>query len=476
MIDFGGLSLWTLGAHLLGAVISLVALMRTRTAQGTVAWVIALNTLPWMAVPAWWLFGRSRFQGYVTARKGKDAAMQDMAERASRQVKPFRESVDSERGGVAAAELLARMPLLRGNAVEILVDGEATYADLFAGMEEARTTLLVEYYTVRDDEVGSRLQDIMLRKAKEGVCVRFLYDGAGSYSLPEAWLDRCREGGIEVAGFQLSRGIRLRSQLNFRNHRKIVVVDGRVGWVGGLNIGEEYLGRDPDIGEWRDTHLRVTGPAVLGLQLTFLEDWHWASGELPELDWTPHPAPGGEDLPVLMVPSSPADRHETASLLMQHIIHSADRRLWIASPYLVPDEGVMGALKLAALRGVDLRLLVPLRPDSFPVHLAAFGYFGPLLDEGVRIFRYNRGFLHAKAFVMDDRAVGVGTLNLDNRSLRLNFEVTALVLDPVTAARMEEIFEADFGRSTEIHREMLENRPLLHHMGTRAALLLAPIL
>jgi cardiolipin synthase len=476
MIDFGDFSFWALGAHLVGAAISLVALVRTRTAQGTVAWIVSLNTLPWLAVPAWWLFGRSRFHGYVTARRGKDQALQDVSDAAYQQVKRFRDQVDSERGGIRAAERLARIPLLRGNAVKILVDGEATYEDLFRGMEEARTTLLVEYYTVRDDEVGSRLQEIMLRKAKEGVAVRFLYDGAGSYALPEAWLDRCREGGVEVAGFQLTRGIRLRSQLNFRNHRKIVVVDGRVGWLGGLNIGEEYLGRDPDIGEWRDTHMRVTGPAVLGLQLTFLEDWHWASGEIPELDWTPHPAPGGEDLPVLVIPSGPADGHETASLLMQHTIHSADHRLWISSPYFVPDEGVMGALKLAALRGVDVRLMVPCRPDNIVVHLASFGYFGPLLDEGVRIFRYGPGLLHAKTLVLDDGAMAVGTLNLDNRSLRLNFEVTALVLDPGAAARMAEIFQRDLAGTTELHREMLEERPLLQRLGTRAALLLAPIL
>jgi len=476
MIDLSGLTVLVLVVHVLGALTSLVALLRTRTPQGTVAWIVSLNTIPWVAVPAWWLFGRSRFQGYVLARQGKDRELAGVVAGAYEKVKGHRVAVASTRGGMVASQRLARMPLLGGNEVKILVDGDETFADLFSGMEEARKTLLVQFYIVRDDAVGRRLQEIMLRKAAEGVSVRFLFDGAGSYRLPERWLDGLRKGGVEVSGFHLARGIRLRSQLNFRNHRKIVVVDGRVGWVGGLNVGEEYLGRDPDIGAWRDIHARVTGPSALGLQLIFLEDWHWATGEVPAVDWTPHPAPGGGNTPVLMVPSGPADETETASLLMQHIIHSSTTRLWIASPYFVPDQGVMGAFLLAQLRGVDVRILVPRRPDNLAVHLAAFAYFRPLLEAGIRIFRYGHGFLHSKTFVMDDDVVGVGTLNLDNRSLRLNFEVTALMVDRGVAARMEEIFQEDFAQCRELLLEEVEGLSLPFRLGVRAATLLAPIL
>ena len=475
MIDLWGLSATTLAIHGLGLLTSMVALLRTRTAQGAVAWIVSLNTIPWVAVPAWWLFGRSRFQGYVLARKGKDRKLDGVVAGAHEKVQGNRAEVPSTRGGVVGSERLARMPLLGGNEVKILVDGEETFADLFAGMEEARTTLLVQFYIVRDDAVGRRLQEIMLRKAAEGVSVRFLFDGAGSYRLPERWLDELRQGGVEVSGFHLTRGIRLRSQLNFRNHRKIVVVDGRVGWVGGLNVGEEYLGKDPDIGPWRDIHARITGPSALGLQLIFLEDWHWATGEVPDFDWTPHPAQGG-DTPVLMVPSGPADGRETASLFLQHIIHSSTTRLWIASPYFVPDVGVMGALFLAHLRGVDVRILVPLRPDNVAVHLAAFSYFRPLLEAGIRIFRYREGFLHSKTFLMDDDVVGVGTLNLDNRSLRLNFEVTALVVDQGVATRMQKIYQEDFSRSRELLLEEVEGLSLPFRLGVRAATLLSPIL
>jgi len=253
-------------------------------------------------------------------------------------------------------------------------------------------------------------------------------------------------------------------------------VDGAEGWVGGLNVGEEYLGRDPDIGAWRDTHLHVVGPAALGLQLAFVEDWHWATAEVPALDWTPSEAPGGRDVAAVMVASGPADPVETASLLIQHVIHAAERRLWMATPYLVPDEGVAAALVLARLRGLDVRVLIPTRPDSLLVHLAAFSYFEPLLKAGVRIFRYTAGFMHSKTFLMDDAVVGVGTLNLDNRSLRLNFEITAVLVDEAAATRMAEIFEADFARSTELTTDDMERLPLSTRLGSRAARLLAPVL
>lgn len=462
--------------HLLGFVTSLVALLYTRTAQGTLAWLISLNALPWLALPAWWLFGRRRFEGYVSARRGEDRELSAVAAEAAERARAFHATVHAGPGELQALEKLARMPILGSNAVDILVDGEETFESLFRGMERARKTLLVLFYTVRDDEVGRRMQEILIRKAREGVMVRFLFDGAGSYHLPEAWMKTLEEAGVRTAGFRLTRGVRLRSQLNFRNHRKVVVVDGAEGWVGGLNIGEEYLGRDPDIGAWRDTHLHVVGPAALGLQLVFVEDWHWATAEVLALDWTPAAAPAGGEVAAVMVPSGPADPVETASLLIQHVIHTAERRLWMATPYLVPDEGVAAALVLARLRGVDVRLLVPKRPDILLVHLAAFSHFGPLLDAEVRIFRYNAGFMHSKTFVMDEAVVGIGTLNLDNRSLRLNFEITAVVVDESAATRMEEIFEADFARSTELTTDDMERLPLSTRLGSRAAQLLAPVL
>jgi cardiolipin synthase len=275
--------------------------------------------------------------------------------------------------------------------------------------------------------------------------------------------------------FGTTRGWANRFQLNFRNHRKLVVVDGVEGWVGGLNVGDEYLGRDPEVGPWRDTHLRIAGPAVLGLQLAFAEDWYWATRELlfDQLAW---PADARGDTPVLVLPSGPADRLETASLMYQQAIQAAQRRIWIASPYFVPDGGVLGALHLAALRGVDVRLLIPERSDSLVVDAAAEGFLDPLVASGIRVYRYSGGFLHSKHFLVDDRVAGVGTANLDNRSFRLNFEVTAVVADPRFASQVAAMFEDDLERARRVSHRDIQERPFWRRAFSRGALLLSPVL
>jgi cardiolipin synthase len=277
-----------------------------------------------------------------------------------------------------------------------------------------------------------------------------------------------------VSRFHSTRGSGNRLQLNFRNHRKIVVVDGREGWVGGHNVGDEYLGRDSSTGPWRDTHLRILGPAVMGLQLSFLEDWHWATDETPDLTWTTEVVPGGHAV-VLVLPSGPADRFETASLMFQLAIHGAKERIWIASPYFVPDEGVTAALLLAELRGVDVRILIPERPDHLLVYLSAFAFVGKMLDAGIQIYRYQSGFMHQKVFLVDDRVAAVGTANLDNRSFRLNFEITALVAEPAFVTEVEQMLLADFSRSRRMTRADLANKPFWFPLASRAAYLMAPL-
>jgi cardiolipin synthase len=333
----------------------------------------------------------------------------------------------------------------------------------------------VQYYIVRDDRIGRELRDLLVAKARVGVTVRFLYDEIGSSDLPSSYRKKLAAAGARVEPFGSTRGWSNRFQLNFRNHRKIVVVDGVEAWVGGLNVGDEYLGRDPEIGPWRDTHLRIAGPAVLGLQLSFLEDWNWASGELlfRSLDW---PVETRGDAAVLVLPTGPADRLETASLMYQQAIHSAQHRIWIASPYFVPDGAVLGALHLAALRGVDVRLLIPERPDSRIVAAAAESFLDPLVCSGIRVYRYQDGFLHSKHFLIDDRAAGVGTANLDNRSFRLNFEVTAIVRDPGFAEAVATMFESDLELSRLVEAGELPARSFWRRAFSRGAHLLSPIL
>ncbi|MDP6633761.1 MAG: cardiolipin synthase [Phycisphaerae bacterium] len=461
-------------AHVLGVLSSISALMSTRTPQGTIAWLVSLNTVPYLAVPAYWIFGRSKFQGYVFARKGRDSQLRTSLGGVQSKMEPHISSHGHEYGRVRAVELLAQMPFSGGNRAKLLIDGDATFQSIFEGMDRARDYLLVQFYIVRDDLLGRQLKDKLIEKCNRGVRVYFLYDEIGSYDLPGAYINELIDAGVSIRPFHSTRGRWNRFQLNFRNHRKVVVADGRTGWVGGLNVGDEYMGRSAKFGPWRDTHVRLDGPAVLGLQLAFLEDWHWASGEVLVLAWEPQAEPDGVQH-VLIVPSGPADAVETANLMFQHAIHSSDERIWIASPYFVPDEGVIAALQLAVLRGVDVRVLIPEKPDSLLVHLSSFAFLGRMIDSGVKIYRYKPGFLHQKVFLVDQYVSGVGTANLDNRSFRLNFEITAVVIDDNFASQIEEMLQTDFANASLVTTGQLEARPFWFRLASRAAYLLAPL-
>ena len=461
--------------HLIGFASSLHALMTVRTAQGAIAWVVSLNAMPLLAVPAYWVFGRSKFEGYVIHRRSRDLLAAPQERALAEQLAPLVPDFARSQGAAVAGQRLADLPYLGGNEVELLVDGEATFASLLAGIDRAESYVLVQFYIVRDDRVGRELRDRLAAKARQGVEVRFLYDEIGSSDLPRRYWEPLAAAGATVVPFGTTRGRGNRFQLNFRNHCKILVVDGAEGWVGGHNVGDEYLGRDPEIGKWRDTHVRIAGPAALGLQISFMEDWNWATGNLlfDELAW---PALPRGDSAVLVLPSGPADRLETASLMYQQAIHAANERIWIASPYFVPDGAVLGSLHLAALRGVDVRLLIPERSDNRIVDAAAESFLEPLLGSGIRVYRYQDGFLHSKHFLIDDRAAGVGTANLDNRSFRLNFEVTAIVRDPRFAEQVARMFENDFARSRQMTAGELSRRGFWRRAFSRGAHLLSPVL
>lgn len=468
---------WLIGlaiflTYLLGFVSAVLALMSSRTSQGAIAWIISLLTMPYVAVPAYWVFGRPRFYGYVSARGERDTVLRRVLARYRDRVDPYLAAAQD--ADIRAVEQLAMMPLTSGNRAELLIDGDATFESLFAGIDAAEEYILIQFFIVRDDALGLELKRRLQRAADRGVRVYFLYDEIGSRGLGQGYLRDLAETGVEVSPFRSSRGLRHRFQLNFRNHRKVLVVDGREGWLGGFNVGVEYLGQHPRHGHWRDTHLKLTGPSVLGLQEAFWEDWHWATGEMITLSWTPR-VTCRECQNVVIVPSGPADRLETASLLVQHVIHSARERLWVTSPYFVPDRSVQDALRLAAMRGVDVRIMMPERPDHLLVFLSAFSFLPDMLRAGVKVYRYQPGFLHQKVILIDDAAASVGTVNLDNRSFRLNFEITAVVPDRTFAAQVRTMLEKDFAACRQVALEELTSRPLWRKLVSRAAYLFSPI-
>lgn len=462
-------------AEVLGVLSAVDAVMSTRTSQGSIAWAVSLVALPYVSVPAYWIFGRNRFQGYVTEWRAGEVRADSIGREALEVAQRYLLGPGIAPPVAQTAERLARMPFTTGNSVQLLVDGEATFSDILAGIDRAEEYILFQFFIVKDDEIGREMQARLIAKAREGVRVYFLYDEVGSHSLPNRYKDELRDAGVHVSEFGTNQGWGNRFQVNFRNHRKVVVVDGRTAWIGGHNVGDEYLGRDPQFGHWRDTHVRIEGPAAVAAQLSFAEDWSWATGSLPPMDWTPEGASDGSDAPVLIISSGPADEFETAALMFTHAINSAEERIWIASPYFVPDEGTMSALQLAAFRGVDVRVLIPDKADHLPVYLAAFTYFDEALAAGVRFDKYTGGFLHEKVVLLDDVAAAIGTANFDNRSFRLNFEITALVGDSALVEEVEDMFEADFAQSRPVGSEEFSSKPFWFRLAARLARLTSPI-
>ena len=467
------LALFMLFAHALGIVSSFHALMSTRTSQGAIAWIVSLNAIPVVSVPAYWVFGRDKFKGYITLRQQMALGFSDEADELRAKVEPFVHQLEDDRGIYHAAESIAHFPYFDSNAVELLIDGKATFESIFAGIDQAEDYILVQFYIIRDDELGRQLQEKLIAKAKAGVKVWLLYDEIGSGNI-DSYVKTLQDGGVQVSAFHSTQGGGNRFQLNFRNHRKIVVVDGKMGWVGGHNVGDEYLGADANLPNWRDTHMKITGPSALQLQLSFLEDWNWAKNEHLSIPWEPVAAPEG-NASVLIFSTGPADRLETCSLMYQQAIHGARERIWIASPYFVPDEGVMSALHLAALRGVDVKIIIPDKPDSQLVYYSAFSFLGELIESDVEIYRYKPGFLHEKVFLVDDSLAGVGTANFDNRSFRLNFEVTALVVDETFVHEVETMFKTDFSNSRLMSKEDVDSKPGWFKVLSRASYLTAPV-
>lgn len=449
------------------------ALMYTRTSQGTIAWVVSLLTMPFIAIPLYWLLGRSKFSGYVRARRSNDVELRKLAADMHGRLGLYAVDLPEEDGFERAAEELGGLPFTRGNSLDLLIDGEETFARIFGEIAAAKKHICVNFFIVKNDKVGGKFQQALIEKAKAGVKVHFLFDEIGSHKLSSTFLGEMEDAGVECESFGANRHWWSRLQLNFRNHRKIVVIDGKTAFIGGLNVGDEYLGRDKKFGDWRDTHLMLRGPAVEAVQLVFLEDWFWACGRVPELDWAAEAE--GADQVAAVIPTGPADPLDSWKLLVSEAANTARGRLWIASPYFVPDEGVMAALQLAALRGVDVRIMLPDRPDHILVWLSTYTYYEQAIPHGVKLFRYQRGFLHQKVMLIDGRMAAVGTANLDNRSFRLNFEITAFVSDPTFVGEVGQMLENDFEACVEVREEEFTGKPFLFRAACRAARLMAPL-
>jgi cardiolipin synthase len=480
--EFNWLSLGSLifAAHVLGAVAACHAILHTRTSQGAIAWAVSLVAMPYFTVVPYLFLGRSKFAGYVDARRVENELVRSRAHPQTWDTSASTAGAPAEALGhhvVRSLASLSGMPFLPGNSARTLVNGDATFAAILDAIEHAQRYVLVQFFIVRDDALGRMLRDLLIAKAAAGVRVSFLYDSIGSFDLPQHYVLALRAAGIDIHPFATNRRFVNRFQLNFRNHRKIVVVDGERAFVGGHNVGVEYLGGNPRLSPWRDTHIELRGPVVASVQFVFIEDWHWATQDLPQLPPSQAEQPEAVgDMHCLVVAPGPADKFETGSLFFVEAINAAQTRVWITSPYLIPDEAVFSALRLAVMRGVDVRILIPSRRDHYVVFEASKLYAYDLLRAGVRIFRYRPGFLHQKVVLIDDIAAAIGSANLDNRSFRLNFEIMVLTIDPGFAREVETMLLDDFEQSYEVERSEYHDAPALRRILMHVARLFSPIL
>ena len=465
--------------HAAGLLHAAHAVMRVRSAEGTIGWVMALITFPYLAVPLYWILGRSKFRGYILARRARDSPLADTFTEVRRSLAACELHDDPPHPLLRPAARLAGLPVTSSNELELLINGKAAFERMFQDIAAAEDYLLVLFFIVKGDEVGTTFKHALIERAAAGVRVFFLYDEIGSHQLSAEYFEDLRNAGVQAVPFATTLGKGNRFQINFRNHRKIVVIDGKTALSGGMNIGDEYTGVVTDMGRWRDTMVRVAGPAAQCLQLVFVEDWNWATGRPPEnLTWQPPDlarCATGAGQRVLVIPTGPADPLESCHLFFIEAIGMARRRIWITSPYFVPDRAVVSALQAAAVRGVDVRILLPSRPDHVLVYLSSFSFLPEMDVAGVNVFRYKDGFLHQKVMLIDDELAAIGTANLDNRSFRLNFEVITLIQDLHFAREVEAMLKADFEKSKRVTAKEYIKRPLWFRVAVRLARLLTPI-
>lgn len=459
----------------LGVLSALEAILKSRTAQGAVAWAIVLLGLPWVFVPLYWIFGRRKFRGYALAKNSDHSEIDKIAAKLAAELTHF-PSNSSHDPRFIALEKLATLPFSCGNEAHLLINGEQAFAEILSRIAAAKHYVLLEFYTIRDDNIGGKLADLLLAKVQEGVAVYCIYDEIGSLQLPGSYLRKLRNGGVDIRPFNTTKGLGNRLQLNFRNHRKIVVCDGNYCLIGGMNIGDEYQHMHPVLTPWRDTGLALTGPAVQAVQLAFAEDWLWATESLPELNWQLCASSTNEpQINTLILSTGPADNTESCALYFLNMINHATSRLWIVSPYFVPDAPVIQALQLAAMRGVDVRIMLPAKPDKIMIQLSSYTAIKETLARGVQFYYYQDGFLHEKVMLVDDDISVVGTANLDNRSFRLNFEIGVINHDRQFAKKMEAMLITDLQHCVQLLPREVAKWSLRRRLLSRCAYLFAPL-
>lgn len=463
------------------AVLSIWIVVQKRAPVSTMSWILSLALLPFAGLVIYYFLGPQRLKKLRIRRLRSRASERIDADMALLH-KAAERAPEALRQMAVLGTASCGLPVSSATSVELLSGGALTFDCIFAAVRGARDHVHLEYYIFEPDRIGTALRDLLVQKASQGVTVRLLVDALGSQRLGRKFLAPLEAAGAHVALFHDTRiGRRFRPVTNYRTHRKIVVCDGRIGFTGGVNItDEEDLRTRADA--YQDVHLRIEGSAVRWLQTTFLEDWTYTTGEFPsdampapsDLPLQLLPAVEGGDIPVQIVTSGPDNPLEAIHRMQVAAINTSTRRAWLTTPYFIPGEPALMALTSAALRGVDVRLLVPRRSDSLIVSAAARSYFDDLMAAGVKVWEYKARMLHSKTLVVDDNCAMVGTANFDNRSFRLNFEVMAVVYGPALAGPLAAQFEANLGSSAAVPAQRRQSFPM--RLADATARLFSPLL
>ncbi|HSA21820.1 MAG TPA: cardiolipin synthase [Myxococcota bacterium] len=471
----------TMGGYVLAFLLIPRVVLDRREAGATFAWVLIILFLPYLGALAFLFLGRNRIRRRsrrrLEIRADLKRSLQGLPTSPDCPLNPKLEELPEPGRDIARVAVgVSQSPLMPGNRTEVYIDADHAYQRMQEAIEGARRHVHLMSYIYRADKAGRRFRDLLVDKARQGVETRLLVDAIGGSEVTRRFLQPLLAAGGKFGRFMPVFGGRAHFRPNLRNHRKILVVDNELGFAGGMNIGDEYQGRKIKFAPWRDTHLRLQGPAVRRLQEVFSEDWRYTTGEslADAVHFSPVTA-CGPDL-VQVVDSGPDHDHQTIHTVFFTALNEANHRVYITTPYFVPDQPILLALKAAAWRGVDVRLLVPGRSDMWLVQLAGRSFYQELLDTGVKIYELRQGILHAKTMVIDGVWSTIGSANMDMRSFRLNFEVNVLVFGAEFAHRMEEIFLRDLDNSRPITLESCRQRPRRARMAESLSRMLSPVL
>lgn len=466
-----------LGYVLTFALLPVVLLTKKKQPVSTVAWIMAIVTMPYFGAFLFVVFGINRVGRRV---RSKRAATQKVSRALPQLARHYHLTHDrmneTQRSLRRLAERISGTIATVNNRIQLMIDAHRTFEEIAASIAGAKQYIHLEYYIWQPDKLGTKLRDLLIEKARQGVRVRFLYDGIGSGRLRHQFLQPMRDARIQVATFVPGQSLRERWSINLRSHRKIVIVDGQVGFTGGMNVGDEYLGLDPFFGHWRDTHLRLQGPTVLQLQEVFAIDWKYATGEeLTSDEYFPSPEELG-NVDAQIVASGPDDEESALHGLMFGAINAAKNQVTLATSYFVPTPSLVSALESAAQRGVLTRVLISGPKTYWGTLRAARSYFDSLLLAGVEIYEYQAGQLHSKTLTIDGCWSLVGTPNFDARSLYLNFEVGAVLYDGSLAEQLEHHFNEDLALACRIDPQTWFERPVWDRLRENFCRMFSPVL